>query len=282
MKRKFTIAGTMYIDMFGNKRKAAFTLAEVLITLGIIGVVAILTVPNLVSNYQKKVYVAQLQKAYAQLQQVFDMAMAEDEVEDLADTELMQSINGDYIGASDDQSEFISQLGKYMKIQKACNPMDFIAGCHDIYYSEFKGTTDIDIESGYSNSGSNRGGDLQIFANDGMIYYFDSLFVKNPDIVSEEECETYKLDGATYCLYHADNNHGINVDVNGKKKPNKFGRDMFRFTLDDKGQLYPAGSVSIHKYWNWMDEVNSFCDKNNAYGSGCAGRIFDEGWKMDY
>ena len=35
--------------------KKAFTLAEVLITLGIIGVVAVLTVPNIISNYQEKV-----------------------------------------------------------------------------------------------------------------------------------------------------------------------------------------------------------------------------------
>ena len=35
------------------EKKSAFTLAEVLITLGIIGVVAALTIPNLVNNYQK-------------------------------------------------------------------------------------------------------------------------------------------------------------------------------------------------------------------------------------
>ncbi len=38
------------------KNKNAFTLAEVLITLGIIGVVAAMTLPILVNNYQKKVY----------------------------------------------------------------------------------------------------------------------------------------------------------------------------------------------------------------------------------
>ena len=101
-----------------NDKAIAFTLAEVLITLGIIVVVSVLTIPNIISNYQKKVYVTQLQKGYAQLQQVFDMAMADDEVEYLADTELMNSINGESIGSNDDQSAFVSQLGKYMKIQK--------------------------------------------------------------------------------------------------------------------------------------------------------------------
>ena len=41
-------------------RGAAFTLAEVLITLGIIGVVAALTLPTLISNHKKQTYVNQL------------------------------------------------------------------------------------------------------------------------------------------------------------------------------------------------------------------------------
>ena len=50
-------------DRFG------FTLAEVLITLGIIGVVAALTMPALIVNYQKKQTVAQLKKVYTVLYQ---------------------------------------------------------------------------------------------------------------------------------------------------------------------------------------------------------------------
>lgn len=44
------------------KSKRAFTLAEVLITLGIIGVVAALTLPSVITNYQKKQTVEQLKK----------------------------------------------------------------------------------------------------------------------------------------------------------------------------------------------------------------------------
>ena len=40
--------------MVTTKQKSAFTLAEVLITLGIIGVVAALTIPILISNYRKR------------------------------------------------------------------------------------------------------------------------------------------------------------------------------------------------------------------------------------
>ena len=37
------------------RTQKGFTLAEVLITLGIIGIVAAMTIPNLIENYQKKV-----------------------------------------------------------------------------------------------------------------------------------------------------------------------------------------------------------------------------------
>ena len=50
-------------------RLAAFTLAEVLITLGIIGVVAALTLPSLVANYKKKEVVTRLKYSYSVLAQ---------------------------------------------------------------------------------------------------------------------------------------------------------------------------------------------------------------------
>lgn len=49
--------------------KKGFTLAEVLITIGIIGVVAALTMPVLMSNYKKKEYSSRLKKVYSSLSQ---------------------------------------------------------------------------------------------------------------------------------------------------------------------------------------------------------------------
>lgn len=46
------------------RRSFAFTLAEVLITLGVIGVIAAITIPNVIKNYQKHITVNQLKKAY--------------------------------------------------------------------------------------------------------------------------------------------------------------------------------------------------------------------------
>lgn len=58
--------------------KRGFTLAEVLITIGVIGVVASLTIPSLSTQYQKRVLTTQLQKAYAEISQAAAMAIAED------------------------------------------------------------------------------------------------------------------------------------------------------------------------------------------------------------
>lgn len=57
--------------------KAGFTLAEVLITLGIIGVVAAMTIPTLMTAYQKKQTVTRLKRAYSIVQQ--SIRLSEDE-----------------------------------------------------------------------------------------------------------------------------------------------------------------------------------------------------------
>ena len=55
----------------------AFTLAEVLITLAIIGIVAAMTIPTLVANYQKKVLKTQFTKKYAEISQAVLLAKSE-------------------------------------------------------------------------------------------------------------------------------------------------------------------------------------------------------------
>lgn len=55
-------------------KKSGFTLAEVLITLGIIGVVAAITIPMLIANYQKKQTVTKLQKAISVINQAYRLA----------------------------------------------------------------------------------------------------------------------------------------------------------------------------------------------------------------
>lgn len=57
--------------------RLAFTLAEVLITLGIIGVVAAVTMPMLIANYQKKVTVNGLKVAYSLFSQALESSVQE-------------------------------------------------------------------------------------------------------------------------------------------------------------------------------------------------------------
>ena len=50
-----------------------------LVTLGIIGVVAAITLPNIVVNYKKKQTVTQLKKVYSVLSQAYEMSKSENE-----------------------------------------------------------------------------------------------------------------------------------------------------------------------------------------------------------
>lgn len=59
----------MKILVTGQAARLGFTLAEVLVTLGIIGIVSAMTVPTLMQNYQRKTYVTQLHKFYNELSQ---------------------------------------------------------------------------------------------------------------------------------------------------------------------------------------------------------------------
>ena len=66
-----------FTSHFSHKRKVAFTLAEVLITLGIIGIVACMTLPVLVSKYREHVTVNRLRQVYSLLKQAESMAVNE-------------------------------------------------------------------------------------------------------------------------------------------------------------------------------------------------------------
>ena len=97
--------------------KCAFTLAEVLITLGIIGVVASLTLPSVVTNYQKKRTVNKLKSTYSILCNAIQMAKV-DYGDDINQWELPDGI--DEKVSSDYFAE--KYLIPYLKIAKDCNP----------------------------------------------------------------------------------------------------------------------------------------------------------------
>lgn len=72
MRRTFHLPFTIFHSL-----RPAFTLAEVLITLGIIGTIAALTIPTLVKEYQKQQTVTQLQKVYSTINQAIKMSELE-------------------------------------------------------------------------------------------------------------------------------------------------------------------------------------------------------------
>ncbi len=55
--------------------RSAFTLAEVLITLGIIGIVAALTIPNMLSNFKKRETVSKVKAAYSIFSQAVKLSV---------------------------------------------------------------------------------------------------------------------------------------------------------------------------------------------------------------
>jgi prepilin-type cleavage/methylation N-terminal domain protein len=76
------------IILIGGNMKKAFTLAEVLITLGIIGIVAAISIPTLIAKYQKSQTVTTLKESYSILQQAMRLSQDENGEVDSWDTTL--------------------------------------------------------------------------------------------------------------------------------------------------------------------------------------------------
>ena len=94
-------------------KKCAFTLAEVLITLGIIGVVAAITIPALIQKQYEKETVAKVKKAYSELSQAYLMAKNEfGTFDQWGITTNMSSAESHII--------FGNNMKKYMKLSKDC------------------------------------------------------------------------------------------------------------------------------------------------------------------
>ena len=100
-------------------RKAlAFTLAETLIVMGIIGVVAALTIPNLNSSTGEKEKVAKVKKLYSNLNDAFERAQA-------VYGPLDEWFEGDATQQAQ-STRFAERMTEFMKVSKTCK---FTAGC---------------------------------------------------------------------------------------------------------------------------------------------------------
>lgn len=104
-KTVFTLAEcATHVGNSDNKRKVAFTLAEVLITLGIIGVVAALTIPTLINNYQEKSWNAAASNFEARFGETLKVMNTQGVLANLRTTE-----------------KFVNELKKHMKITNICD-----------------------------------------------------------------------------------------------------------------------------------------------------------------
>ena len=109
----------------------AFTLAEVLITLGIIGVVAAMTMPALIQNYRNQVVETRLKKFYSTMNQAIAMS-----IKDNGDVETWTYFNddqkdedGNYINRVDDNDRsFNNYLAQYLKIIDKKDVVDGYSG----------------------------------------------------------------------------------------------------------------------------------------------------------
>ena len=196
------------------KKILAFTLAEVLITLAIIGIVAAITVPTIAHTYNEQVYVSALKKNYSVLSNAFKLSKDYD-YNDYKDWSHKDS-NNNVIWNN------YTYLKQYLYVIRECKNKK---GC----WSEdiTKAPTG---QNAMSASEIGIGGNIITFTlNDGTNVGFD--YWSKSDIV--------KNFGVEKDLF--DNTLSIFVDVNGDKKPNMLGRDVFAFILTENG-LIPAGN----------------------------------------
>lgn len=92
--------------------KNAFTFAEVMITITVIGVVAALTMPSIVKHYHEKEYVAQLQKSISQFEQAMQNIMFRYECTDIVCTGVF---NGD-TSNNEWNNKFEEEIRKSIKV----------------------------------------------------------------------------------------------------------------------------------------------------------------------
>ena len=194
----------------------AFTLAETLIVIGILGVVAALTLPNLNHATGDKERVTRLRKVYSSLTEAYDRAEAN-----------YGSVDEWFKGTSNNteySSKFAGRMKEFLKVSKDCGfvPM---ACTSDKVHKLLDGTAATEDTSS----------DYSVMLSDGMSLTFH---IESSDCATSYVAENVGAfsPSAHVCGY-------VVADLDGPKGANVLGKDSFSFFITQAG-IYPVGTSS--------------------------------------
>ena len=242
-----------------NFRMCAFTLAEILITLGVIGVVAAVTMPTLVTNIQERISKEKVRTVKYKLTQATDKMKALDK-----------------IGNYDSTKAFVEELKKHLSIAKICENNE-LAKCwpsEKIYTVDGeKNVSDITTGSAMTALavGSKDRTTMGIVTGDGVPMIL--VYAKNCLPLDPAKSYTWSVvDGkpetnaSTNCI-------SAIFDINGAKGPNRIGQDVRTLNSLYGYKLFTAQSM---KY----DDCEK--QKNNLGINECCTRCKNEFGDVDY
>ena len=195
--------------------KKGFTLAEVLITLGIIGIVAAMTMPTLVGKYKKQQTLSQLKKVYSTISQAFTSSVADNgDSSQWVDTSL--EVN------EETTTQYFDKYWKpYLKVLKYCKTAAS-CGYNKPYVDDLTSKDSILLIS------DSRTG---IFLEDGTLLSFVAIDWSG---------------GAHFVQRQL-----IRADINGPKPPNVMGKDIFVFVLNlNNNTVKPSCNDKSTQYVN--------------------------------
>ena len=210
-KNGFTLAeGATHVGVFDNCRRCAFTLAEVLITLGIIGVVAALTIPTLVQNYNTK--------AWNTAATVFERKLEES----------LKTMNTQQTLAGHNTTEsFVEELSKHFKTNKICENDKLLDCFSEVVYwgggDDVANEVDMTIVKTAKNFGQKDWNTDIIgtqFANG-----TSALIAYNPNCEQNPHSNEVVVTGCLAILY----------DTSANKNPNTSGKDIGSINVANLG-----------------------------------------------
>ncbi|MCM1003420.1 MAG: type II secretion system GspH family protein [Candidatus Gastranaerophilales bacterium] len=257
-------------------KKLGFTLAEVLISLALVGVVSSLTVPTLVSAHQRNVQGAALATAVSDFETAMRSMMAAEDATELTDTRAWRRVANNLSSSTSENNirSFVGDISDYIEIQS------FDRSVANFY----RGQTVRDINR--NSIGANNWamtGKVVFSSNKNTVYMIGTGNAENRVITAAQA-----LDNGINLRRRV---AFITIDTNGSQPPNMFGRDIFYFNLGDDGVLYPFGgrdvsfmvNQNVTSTWDNASSDYACTDAVKArLGVGCTARLIESGYKMDY